>query len=289
MCIAYDSSGSLSLEDFDTEKNFVAGEDGIIDTIAQGTDGDSARFAVAQFASGTSLVSSLTNDEEAVKDAVQNAAFGGGLTNLNGAIKTCVGQLTSMKRPRVIVLLTDGVPTTGGSEGETIATAQAAKNDDIAIVTVGIGSGFDEGLLKNIASGDPPSFFESSIEGLNGLVTALTNETCKGAMEMLPTSTPEEDLFTPSPDVETPSPEEESPTPEDVTPSPDLLTESPTPEDITESPTPEDITESPTPEDITETPSPEETTESPTPDVTDEPSPEPEPTPLLGPVRFIIE
>lgn len=112
----------------------------------------SDRVGIVQFSSGASVVQSLSADKTAITQAIENIGIGGGTAiheGLEVAFNEVNGQLREEATP-VIVLLSDGESDRNAAEH----AANAAKAANIKIITVALGTGLDEQLMRDIASTD---------------------------------------------------------------------------------------------------------------------------------------
>ncbi|WAM34448.1 VWA domain-containing protein [Caldicellulosiruptor morganii] len=146
-----DSSGSMSWNDPNDYRKTAAKS--FVDALVQGD-----RAAVVDFDSYGYLLQPLTHDFEAVKSAIDRIDSSGG-TDIAAGIRIANQQLISQSsddRIKVIILLTDG-------EGyyDQSLTAQA-KDSNINIYTIGLGTSVDENLLRNIAAQTGGMYFSVS-------------------------------------------------------------------------------------------------------------------------------
>jgi Ca-activated chloride channel family protein len=66
--------------------------------------------------------------------------YAGGSTNIDGALKTALGQLQDANRPSYVIFLTDGIPTTGETnEQKIVVAAKAADKVHARIFAFGVG------------------------------------------------------------------------------------------------------------------------------------------------------
>lgn len=137
--LVLDKSGSISAAEMATLKTAAKA---FVDALAPSADG--VHVGMVSFSNTAALNSHLTDDGAAVKTAI-DALVSGGTTNLAAGISTADTELDNpgdghdrgdIESPDFIVIITDGVPNTGGT-GETQATA--AKADGIEIFAVGVG------------------------------------------------------------------------------------------------------------------------------------------------------
>ena len=88
------------------------------------------------------------------------------------------GMLVDHDRERVIVLLTDGMPTAPGPAG-TLDQAGIAKNEGVRLIAIGVGNDVDQKFLRQIASTPEDYYFaaesvqlESTFSGIAGRLVA---------------------------------------------------------------------------------------------------------------------
>ncbi len=118
-------------------------------------DGD--RFNVINFAGEEHLMESrmITANSQGKtrgEEFVKNLAANGG-TNINDALKAALHQFDSSERPRMLVFMTDGLPTVGESNVEKIIqNAKEIKVEDLRLFTFGVGYDVNTRLLDKLAS-----------------------------------------------------------------------------------------------------------------------------------------
>lgn len=90
--------------------------------------------------------------------------------------------LVNDNREKVIVLLTDGEPTTGRSRA--IANAGLAKRDDVRLIAIGVDDDADRGFFQQIASTPEDCYFAAQSVQLastfSGIAGRLVAETSRG-------------------------------------------------------------------------------------------------------------
>jgi Ca-activated chloride channel family protein len=78
--------------------------------------------------------------------------YAGGATNIDGAMKTALGQLKDSSRPNYIVFLTDGIPTTGvTNEPEILKNVKDENQVHARLFTFGVGYDVNSRLLDKMA------------------------------------------------------------------------------------------------------------------------------------------
>jgi Mg-chelatase subunit ChlD len=136
-----DSSGSMNWND---PQNYrLTAAKSFVDALIQGD-----RAGVADFDSYGSLYQSLTADFSGVKNQIDRIDASGG-TNIGAGVSIANRELinnSSDERVKIEIVLTDGE----GSYSPHLTTE--AKENNITIYTIGLGSSIDETLLRNIAT-----------------------------------------------------------------------------------------------------------------------------------------
>lgn len=110
-----------------------------------------------------------------------------GFTNTSEALMASQTELNSERHNkdarRVVVILTDGLPTTRDSaqdivaETKTVAAALAA--DDISVYAIGLGKGVDLDFIKGIASDPVNAFYAPNTNDLAGIYQKITSSLCE--------------------------------------------------------------------------------------------------------------
>jgi hypothetical protein len=153
-----DESGSMASNDPLGLRRTAA--KGVVDRLAEVSDND--RVGIVSFSTSARTLIGLTMlsttfQVDSVKSAIDAVgAFGG--TNIGAGATRGLDLLVAdpiTGRPRVIVLMTDGI----GSYSDTITARAAAEG--VVVYTVGLGSGIDEALLRRIADGTGGRYFSA--------------------------------------------------------------------------------------------------------------------------------
>jgi len=202
VCIALDESGSVcsigqpnqcaQLADWNGQGNnqcdyanncpsFNAITKDFTKTLIQGLDAvsDNSEFSIVTFGRHATVDAALSPANVAL-DTVDELVYSGGWTNTQAAIMKCREQLDDApaENLKVLVLITDGLPTNNRADrpkgncnickGETISEANIAKDNDITLISVGVGSvSFDQDFLKEIASDDSSYIAVTDYDDLN--------------------------------------------------------------------------------------------------------------------------
>lgn len=135
---AIDSSGSMTSNDpsglrKETSKAFVDKFD------------DNDKAAVIDFDDSATVLASLTSDKTVIKNAIDQIDSSGG-TDLGVGLQAVINEIKdSETKAKYAILLTDGE----GSYSQSVT--QAAIDNGITVITIGLGSGVNESLLTDIA------------------------------------------------------------------------------------------------------------------------------------------
>ena len=115
------------------------------------------RFNVINFAGEEHLMESkmISADSEGKKrgeEFVKKLTPNGG-TNINDALRAAIRQFDSSDRPKMLVFMTDGLPTVGESNAEKIIkNAREVKVDGLRLFTFGVGYDVNTQLLDKLAA-----------------------------------------------------------------------------------------------------------------------------------------
>jgi len=179
VALLIDGSGSISSSDFALMKKFA----GLLAknvTISE----DAANFAVIQFSSSPRVEIGLSSDENAVQTAIASMSQIGSGTNMDAGLDSAYSVLKKSMRgdSQVLIMFTDGEPDRGN---DPVAHAKVIKDAGIEIYTVGVGSGVNPKILKDIASDDKndlqPHYIQaSSFSDLVELLSNIVSAMCKG-------------------------------------------------------------------------------------------------------------
>ena len=158
VALVVDRSGSMKTEDIAAAQNAVVSFLGELEPGA-------AQVSLVAFSSAAEVLTPLTADLQQVVRGVGGLAASG-MTRIDLALQAALAEMTGPDArddvPRVVVLMTDGQPTTN-DEGPTKAAANALKGAGIQLYTIGLGEGIDETLLRELAS-SPDLYFQANSE-----------------------------------------------------------------------------------------------------------------------------
>lgn len=164
-----DSSGSMDWNDSNNIRHQA-----VKNFIVKLTEYD--RAAVVDFDDSARVYQTFTNDHTSLNNAVNRIDSSGG-TSLSAGMRSAINLFTQSSYTRTdaykyIVFLTDG----DGSYSSSYTTT--AKNNDIVVYTIGLGSGVKENVLKQIAQGtNGKYYFASSASNLPDIYEDVSFET----------------------------------------------------------------------------------------------------------------
>lgn len=166
--LAIDSSGSMSSNDRSDLRKTAA-------KMFVNKLGKRDRASIVDFDSYATVLTSLTSDQVQLNKAIDQINNSGG-TNLSNPISRGIDLLIkdddSKNKYKYIILLTDGQ----GSYDKIYS--QRAKDNDVQIYTIGLGSGVSTNLLQDIANDTGGKyFFASKAEELLGIYEDTASET----------------------------------------------------------------------------------------------------------------
>lgn len=150
------------------------------------------QVAVVTFATRAAVTTQLTNLHGSVANAIQGLAIEPaeevGFTNTTAAFEVAMAELNSERHNedarRVLVLLTDGLPTAAGAENDTavpLAEAKAKELDanGIEVYAIGLGQNVDQQFIRNIASDQSNAYFAPTGADLDSIYAEITSSLCE--------------------------------------------------------------------------------------------------------------
>ena len=109
-------------------------------------------FAGEEHLMENDLISANAQGKKRGEDFIQKLKPTGG-TNINDALKAAVRQFTSSDRPKMLVFMTDGLPTVGETNVDKIITnAKETKVEGLRLFTFGVGYDVNTRLLDKLAA-----------------------------------------------------------------------------------------------------------------------------------------
>ncbi|NCT02082.1 VWA domain-containing protein [Candidatus Parcubacteria bacterium] len=147
------------------------------------------QVAVVTFASEAGVATELTNLHGAVANSILGLTIDPkeevGFTNTVAAITAAQAELNSDRHNpdarRVLVILTDGLPTAAGDADVISAAIEAAKivsGDDIEVYAIGLGAGVDKQFITDIAGDSTNAFIAPTTAELEGIYAEITSSLC---------------------------------------------------------------------------------------------------------------
>ncbi len=205
--LAIDLSGSMN-NDGDNPPQPLTGALAAASTFARNVS-DSDAIGVVTFASEANLRSQLTNQNQTVAQTILNFTIDPveetGFTNTVAALSVAAGELNSANHNddarRVLVLLTDGLPTDPDDERDIITEAEelAGQLDlgGIELYAIGLGESVDRQFIRNVASQPENAFFAPSSEDLATIYSNITSSLCETGPARIDVLAKSEAIFTP--------------------------------------------------------------------------------------------
>jgi Ca-activated chloride channel family protein len=145
-----DTSGSMA-EEGKMEKARSALLFGIR-TLREGDRFNVISFAGEEHLMENNLIAANGSGKKRGEDFVNKLTPTGG-TNINDALLTAMKQFNASERPKMLVFMTDGLPTVGESNAEKIvANIKKAKGEDVRLFTFGVGYDVNTTLLDKLAA-----------------------------------------------------------------------------------------------------------------------------------------
>ena len=157
LVVVIDTSGSM-LED-DRIGYVRSGLHRLIDELE---DGD--RLALVSYADGVTQWSGLDQplDRPALHAIAEDLAAAG-MTNLHGGLERgfqIAGAAFDLERQNRVLLMSDGIPTTGVTDDASIiAMAERSVSDGVGLTTIGVGLDFNVELMRGLAERGAGSFY----------------------------------------------------------------------------------------------------------------------------------
>ena len=172
--LTVDRSGSMDGQPLTDAKNAAKSFLGYLDPSVD-------KVALVSFSGSARLDQGLTHNFDLVRTALDQLSAGGN-TAIGDAIKKAANELGSSRHRQnaasVIILLSDGDNTTGSNP---LQQAQAAKNQGIRIITIGLGDSVNETLLQQIASSTSDYYFAPNSSDLQAIYRSIAGSICRSA------------------------------------------------------------------------------------------------------------
>ncbi|MCA9360382.1 VWA domain-containing protein [Candidatus Nomurabacteria bacterium] len=148
------------------------------------------QVSVVTFDSKANLVTGLTNQHNTIADTTRKLKIDPGeetgFTNTVDALKLAQAELGSDRHNenarRVLVLLTDGLPTISGNADvvkEAEELSKSLNESGIEIYSIGLGNNVDQQFIRNIASYTDNAYFAPTGTELSRIYTQITSSLCE--------------------------------------------------------------------------------------------------------------
>jgi Mg-chelatase subunit ChlD len=186
--VAIDLSGSMNNDGGDPPQPVTRAVEAAGQFVGSLKKGD--QVGVVTFATEAKEDTFLTSTHDEVAKMVTGLSIDskeeGGFTNTVDALKLSGSVLDSDRHNpdarRVLVLLTDGLPTTSGDEdvvSKAKEVADSLNKGGIEIYAIGLGSGVDQEFIRNIASSNNNAYFAPTGEDLKNIYSEITSSLCE--------------------------------------------------------------------------------------------------------------
>jgi hypothetical protein len=189
--LALDKSGSMRSEGLFPPEPFTTVTKTAKNFVKNLTQND--QVSVVAFGTLSKLESSLTKDKDVALSAIENLFLSTTTqeqTNITGGLQNAIDELTSGRvRPdskKVLILLTDGIPTEPTKIGEIDFPSTSAqklaidvKSAGINVFTIGLGKNVSDGFLKSLSTDDAHYFYAPSKETLAGIYSTISSSLCE--------------------------------------------------------------------------------------------------------------
>ncbi|TSC70471.1 MAG: hypothetical protein CEO12_306 [Parcubacteria group bacterium Gr01-1014_46] len=189
--LALDKSGSMRSEGLFPPEPFTTVTKTAKNFVKNLTVND--RVSVVSFGTLSKQESPLSKDKEVALSAIGNLFLSTTTqeqTNITGGLQNAFEELKSSRvRPeskKVVILLTDGIPTEPTKIGEpnypsvsAQSLAMEIKSAGMDLFAIGLGKSASEDFLKSISTDDKHYFFAPSKETLSGIYSEIASSLCQ--------------------------------------------------------------------------------------------------------------
>ena len=188
VALAIDLSGSMNNDGGDPPEPVTKALEAASQFVSSLNNND--QVAVVRFASDAGLVTGLTREHSTVADTINNLQIKPteetGFTNTAAALRLVQTELNSTNHNqdarRVLVLLTDGLPTAEGNDDIISETKEQAEQLDLSgieVYSIGLGSNVDREFVVDLASVENNAYFAPSGEDLSEIYAEITSSICE--------------------------------------------------------------------------------------------------------------
>jgi Mg-chelatase subunit ChlD len=185
--VAIDLSGSMNNDGGDPPQPVTAALQAASEFVEALQEKD--QVAVVTYATNAGVETELTNLHGSVANGILGLSINPveetGWTNTIAALQAAHDELNSIRHNedsrRVLVLLTDGLPTAANDDEvipKTVAKARELSDDNIEIYAIGLGAGVDQQFIRNIATEETGAYFAPTTDDLNSIYARITSSLC---------------------------------------------------------------------------------------------------------------
>lgn len=164
MVILLDNSGSMS-GDMETAK------DACRELVSSMIDLSKNRIGLISFET-ISRIESYLSQNQCNLIAKINGIYASGGTNMTSALINAQEVLRDRKNSPVIILVTDGYPNSPAQVD--LRASELKYNENVRIITIGVGSGVEDAFLKQIASSPDDYYYVSDMSQLKNAFNEIT-------------------------------------------------------------------------------------------------------------------
>ncbi|MGD0258717.1 MAG: VWA domain-containing protein, partial [Verrucomicrobiota bacterium] len=176
--LVIDRSGSMSGQKYNDARQACSN---FVQNLNFSTNADQA--GLVSYNSAASLDQTLTNNLQALDQAIHSIPAASGNTSISLGLQTAQTELLSSRHnPQalpVLILLSDGLPTGSDTKSNALYVATQAKNAGTLIFTVGLGADVDPVLMAGIAASSSDYFFTTNSSQLSALFNAISTLICR--------------------------------------------------------------------------------------------------------------
>ena len=151
-----------------TSVKWASAKDGV-QTLVDALAPNAVDFGLVSYASSASVDQGLTSDPADISAALAGLTPSGS-TNIGDALTTADGLFSGSADAEIVVLLTNGNPTTGPNP---ITVASGLKADGVTIYTVAYGSDANASTLSQISSGPAFAYSATQIAAIESVFAAI--------------------------------------------------------------------------------------------------------------------
>jgi uncharacterized protein YegL len=191
LVVALDRSGSMKAESVNPAEPFTTVLNTAKNFIKNLRDDD--EVGIVTFGNNAKLENGLTSNKNQIISTISNLVLSTTTleqTNIDSGLKESFNELRGSSgrsdSRKILVLLTDGVPTEPKSSSQSDypevsaqKTAASLKDNNIIVYTIGLGKNVSESFLKSLSYDDSHYFFAPSKDVLTNIYNQIGNSLCE--------------------------------------------------------------------------------------------------------------